>query len=178
MSFAPLHWQRPPYGCGKLEASACDPEQTSSITLIGRQDMPCVLRVSGENLDLNALLDRSALKAFRTWRKGELRVPAAANSKINADSGACFDVSAAGFEEFGKQQEDATNFLSSNRSSIQQLTSCPGVEHAHLDFGIDWGASWIHSDVLSPAFLRAAADVGISVEISHYRQEEGEATHQ
>jgi hypothetical protein len=140
--------------------------------------MPCVLRVSGKSLDVNALLDRSSLKAFRTWRKGEPRVPASANSKINVDSGACFDVSTADFDEFAKQQDDATNFLTSNRSSLQQLISSSGVEHAQLDFGIDWGASWIHSDVLSPAFLRAAADLGISVEISHYPQEEGEATHQ
>jgi hypothetical protein len=158
--------------------SALDPKRKSSFTLIRRQDMPCVLRVSGRNLDLNALLDRSTLKAFRTWRQGEPRVPAAANSKINADSGACFDVSSAGFEEFAKQQEDATAFLCTNRSSIQRLTSCPGVEYAQLDFGIDWGRSWIHSDVLSPAFLRAAADAGISVEISHYREEEVESPHQ
>lgn len=140
--------------------------------------MPCVLRVSGRNLDLNALLDKSALKAFRTWRQGEPRVSAAANSKINADSGACFEVSTAGFEEFAKQQEDAIAFLSTNRSSIQRLTSFPSVEYAQLDFGIDWGRSWIHSDVLSPEFLRAAADTGISVEISHYRQDEDEAAHQ
>lgn len=141
--------------------------------------MPCVLRVSGKNLDLNALLDEFPLKSFRTWRKGELRVPSAPNSKINTESGACFDVSAADFDEFAKQQEDATRFLSSNVSSLQQLTSFPGVEYAQLDFGVDWVcASWIHSDVLSSAFLRAAADAGVSVEISHYRQEESETAHQ
>jgi len=125
--------------------------------------MPCILRIAGTNLDLNAILGRFPVNAFRTWRKGESRVPASANSKINADSGACFDVSTAGFDEFAKQQEDAINFLSSNRSSLQQLTSNPSVEYARLDFGIDWGASWPHSDVLSPTFLRAAADAGISV---------------
>ena len=136
--------------------------------------MPCVLRVSGKNLDLNGLLEGSPLKALRTWRKGEPRIPSAGNGKINADSGACFDVSAAGFDEFAKQQQDATSFLSANRSSLQQLFSSSGVEYAQLDFGIDWSTSWVHSDVLSPAFLRAAADVGVSVEISHYRQEEGD----
>jgi hypothetical protein len=150
--------------------SASDPEQTPPATVIGNQDMPCVLRVTGGNLDLTALLESFPVKAYRTWRKGEPRVPAAPNSKIHADFGACFDVSTAGFDEFSKQQKDATEFLSSNRSSLQLLTSSPNVEHAQLDFGIDWGASWIHSDVLSPAFLRAAADAGISVEISHYRQ--------
>lgn len=144
----------------------------------GFHDMPCVLRVSGTNLDLNALLDNFPVKAFRTWRKGEPRVPASSNSKISADFGACFDVSAAGFDEFSKQQEDATKFLTSNRASMQQLTSFPNVEYAQLDFGIDWGASWVHSDVLSPAFLRAAADTGISVEISHYRQSEDEVERQ
>lgn len=92
--------------------------------------MPCILRVGGKNLDLDALLESFPVKAFRTWRKGEPRVPAAPNSKINADFGACFDVSTAGFEEFAKQQEDATNFLSSNRTSLQQLTSFPNVEYA------------------------------------------------
>jgi hypothetical protein len=140
--------------------------------------MPCVLRVTGKNLDLNALLEKFPVKAYRTWRKGERRVPAAANSKINDDFGACFDVSGADFDDFARQQEEATHFLSSNRSSLQQLTSFPGVECAQVDFGIDWGASGIHSDVLSPAFLRAAADAGISVEISHYRQEIGESANQ
>jgi hypothetical protein len=132
--------------------------------------MPCVLRVSGENLDLNALLEAFPVKAFRTWRKGERRVPNAVNSKINTDFGACFDVSDGDFENFAKQQEDATHFLKSNCLALQQLTSFPGVEYAQLDFGIDWGASGIHSNVLSPAFLRAAADAGVSVEISYYAQ--------
>lgn len=140
--------------------------------------MPCVLRVGGKNLDLSALLESFPLEAYRTWRKGEPRVPAAPNSKISDHFGACFEVSTADFDEFAKQQEDATNFLSSNRAWLQLLTSFPNVEYARLDFGIDWGGSWIHSDVLFPTFLRAAADAGISVEISHYRQSEDEEAHQ
>jgi hypothetical protein len=140
--------------------------------------MPCVLRVSGKNLDLSAFLENFPVKAFRTWRKGEPRVPASPNSKINADFGACFHVSSAGFDEFAKQQVDAISFLSANRASLQQLTSFPNVEFAQLDFGIDWGGEWIHSDVLSPTFLRAAADAGVSVEISHYRKSGDEGVNQ
>ena len=43
--------------------------------------MPCVLRVSGKNIDLNAILEAFPVKAFRTWCKGERRVPNAVNSK-------------------------------------------------------------------------------------------------
>lgn len=46
--------------------------------------MSCVLRVSGKNLDLDALLQSFPVKAFHTWRKGEPRVPTAAKSKITA----------------------------------------------------------------------------------------------
>lgn len=140
--------------------------------------MPCVLRVSGKNLDLHALFEGVPLKPFRTWCEGEPRVSGSTRSKIHADSGACFNISTADFDDFAKQQEDATNFLSLNRSSLQQMISSPSVEYAQLDFGIDWSTSWIHSDVLSPAFLRAAADAGVSVEISHYRIEEDEVADQ
>lgn len=130
--------------------------------------MSCVLRVSGAHLDLDALLESFPVGAFRIWRKGEPSIPASLNTKVSADFGACFDVSVADFDEFAKQQEDATNFLVSYRSSLQRLVSFPGVEYAQLDFGINGGASWAHSVVLLPAFLRAAADAGIAVEISHY----------
>jgi len=137
--------------------------------------MSCVLRVSGTNLDLDALLESFPVRAFRTWRKGEPRIPASPDSKVNADFGACFDVSLADFDEFAKQQEDATNFLVSYRSALRRLASFPGVEHAQLDFGVNGGASRAHSIVLSPAFLRAAAGAEVSVEISYYPLPEDEA---
>ncbi|GAB3036712.1 hypothetical protein GCM10027285_20240 [Oleiagrimonas citrea] len=130
--------------------------------------MSCVLRISGANLNLEALLRALPIKPYRSWNKGDPRTRRSIKSRIHADSGACFDVSGAGFDEFQRQQQDATAFLVENCVILQEISVFPGVEYSRLDFAIDSGPYPVHSDVLSLQFLRAAAAACVSVELSHY----------
>ncbi len=52
--------------------------------------MSCVLRVSGEHLDVDALLLSQNLIPVITWRKGDERY---LKGRFRTDSGANFDVS-------------------------------------------------------------------------------------
>ena len=130
--------------------------------------MSCVLRISGVNLDLAALLQALPIKPYRFWKKGDPYTQHSPKGKIHTDSGACLDVSDAGFDEFEKQQQDATTFLVENRATLQVIAAFPGVECSQLDFAVELGKRYIHSDVLSLTFLRAAAAACVSVEVSHY----------
>ncbi len=136
--------------------------------------MSCVLRVSGINLDLGALLQALPIRPYRSWNRGQPYTRHSTNSKIHSDTGACFNVSGAGFDNFEQQQDDALTFLTEHRVALQRLASFPGVEYSQLDFDIELGQAYIHSDVLSLGFLRAAAEACVSVELSHYRPAEDE----
>lgn len=105
---------------------------------------------------------------YRSWKIGEPYVPGNPKSKIHDDSGACFDVSQAGMDQFEAQQDDATNFLRKHAGWLREITADQDVEFAQLDFGVEASGAWIQSVVLGPAFLQAAAHAGVSVEISRY----------
>lgn len=83
-------------------------------------------------------------------------------------SGATFVASDADFDEFEEQIEEATCYLETHCRQIASIASFEGVQHATLDFGIALRDVSIHSDILPLRFLKAAADAGISVELSHY----------
>jgi hypothetical protein len=134
--------------------------------------MPCVFRIGGESLDIDSLLREITIRPFLAWRKGAARLPG--GNKIATNSGANFDASIAGFEQFETQLIDATEFLHRHRADIEKIMSFSGVEFAHLDFAIELRTSYTHSDVLPLNFLRAVAQAGVTVELSHYRSEHDE----
>jgi hypothetical protein len=79
-----------------------------------------------------------------------------------------FVASDADFCDFELQVEEATKFLEKHSDDISGIIALNGVEDAILDFGIELRDVAIHCDFLTPRFLRAAAEVGVTVELSHY----------
>lgn len=130
--------------------------------------MSCILRVSGAELDVEALLRVVGLEPDRVWRRGEPQRASKPEGKRNESSGVSFVASDADFDEFGLQIAEATKFLEDNSVRIAAMASFEGVEHAILDFGIKLLAVPFHSDILTPRFLMAVAGTGIAVELSHY----------
>jgi len=129
--------------------------------------MSCILRVSGEALDIDALMSGLALSADRTWRTGETRSKIA--GRVHTNSGANFIASNADLDAFTQQVADATAFLESNLPAIAKLASFPGVEQVTLDFG----TALLEGNVtmfsyLPPLLVRLAAQANIGIEISHY----------
>lgn len=137
--------------------------------------MSCILRVNGEELDVKALLAGITLKPDNVWHKGEPRSPSRPSGRLNQFSGVSFVASDADFSDFDLQLREATAFLEDFRGQIEFMVDFDGVDEVILDFGIEPPSdAVIHSDILTPGFLRAAADAKISVELSHYPISEGQ----
>jgi hypothetical protein len=130
--------------------------------------MSCILRVSGGQLDVDALLSSVRLTPDCIWNRGEPRTRTKPDGKCHQDSGVTYLASDADFCDFDKQVEEATRFLEDHSTEIAGIVSFEGVEEATLDFGIELRDVMIHSDILTPRFLRAAAIAGVAVELSHY----------
>lgn len=134
--------------------------------------MSCILRVAGAELDVDALLHIVDLKPDRVWRRGQPRRTSKPEGKRHDDSGAAFVASDADLHEFAQQLDEATGYLEMHCRQIAFLASFEGVQHATLDFGIELRGVAIHSDILPVRFLKAAAEAGVSVELSHYPRSE------
>jgi len=129
--------------------------------------MSCILRVSGESLDVDALISDLPLSADQTWRKGQPR--STVSGRLHANSGANFLVSDADLDAFARQVTDATAFLASNATAVAKAARFPGVEQVTLDFGV----ALLEGNVamfsyLPPQLVQLAAQANIGIEISHY----------
>ena len=130
--------------------------------------MSCILRVSGESLDVTKFLEAVRVTPDRVWHKGELRFPYKADSKRYLNSGASFVASSAGLRDFDDQISEATGFLQQNQRAIKSIQLFNSVDELELDFGIALREAACHSDFLPASFLQAAAMAGVAVRLSHY----------
>jgi len=128
--------------------------------------MSCILRISGEALDIDSLLSQCPLAVDRSWKKGAPRSP---NGKLHSDSGANFIASEADLDEFARQVTETTEFLKLHIANIAQVAAFPGVQNALLDFGVSLKEGcFAQFSYLPPKLIQLAASAGIGIEISHY----------
>jgi len=128
--------------------------------------MSCILRISGETLDVDTLLSQNVLHPDQKWKKGEARF---FKGQFYSDSGATFVVSEADLDEFDHQVEEATAFLELHAPIIASMTAFPGVQRAVLDFGVALSEGCVANFCyLPPPLIQLAARVGIGMEVSHY----------
>ena len=129
--------------------------------------MSCVLRVSGEHLDINALLQNLNLIPIVAWRKGEEQF--FKKGQFHANSGANFDVSDAEIEDVVRQIADAEFYLATNYNEISILVSTAGVVKATLDFAVATRpGSFTQTSSFSSAFVQYVAELGLGLAVSHY----------
>jgi len=138
------------------------------LTFAIKYTMSCILRICGDELDVDALLSVVDLEPDHVWRRGEPRRVSKPEGKRHEHSGVTFVASNSDFSEFNQQIDEATCYLDTHRVQITAMTSFEGVQHAILDFGIELRDVAIHSDILPLRFLKAAVETGVSVELSHY----------
>lgn len=128
--------------------------------------MSCILRISGESLDVDSLLREFPLEVDHSWKIGEPRIQ---KGKLHSDSGANFVASEADLDEFNRQVSEATEYLEIHASIISKIVKFPGVKDATLDFGVSLKEGYVtHFAYLPPKFIQLVASTGIGVEISHY----------
>ena len=128
--------------------------------------MSCVLRVSGEHLDIDVLLRGLNLIPIVAWRKGdELFL----KGQCHADSGANFDVSDAEIGDVARQIADAEFYLATNYDEISILASSAGVARATLDFAVATHPGFVtQTSTFSSAFLQRVAELGLGLAVTHY----------
>jgi len=127
-----------------------------------------MLRVVGESLDIEKLLQEVLIEPDQTWKKGDRRFKSDSNSRLLTKSGVFFVASDADMDNFKLQQEETFKFLEKNILQIVKITEFLGVEEVTIDFGVELRDVAIHCDYLTPKFLGIVAKAGIGIEISHY----------
>ena len=130
------------------------------------EHMSCILRISGDTLDVDALLSECSIPVDRIWIKGE---PRTLRGKFYSSSGANFLASDADLDEFDRQVSETTEFLKSHSTSIAKLAEFPGVQYAVLDFGVCITEGNVAQfSYFSPSFIQFAATAKVGLEVSHY----------
>lgn len=128
--------------------------------------MSCILRISGDTLDVDALLSECSISVDCVWKKGELRT---LKGKFHSNSGANFLASDADLDEFDRQVSETTEFLKLHSTSIAKLAIFPGVQYATLDFGVCLTEGNVAQfSYFSPSFIQLVATAKVGLEVSHY----------
>ena len=95
--------------------------------------MSCILRATGKNFAVDEFAKDKDIEFTQIFKKGKPRFP---NSKvideINKFSGIGIEVSGADMSELVLQIEEATLFLQSNESLINELITYDAVSYTHL----------------------------------------------
>lgn len=128
--------------------------------------MGCVLRVYGEDLDIDALLSSVTLIAVVIWKTGQEGV---LKGRFHSDSGANFVASDADIEDFPLVIAETESFLVQNHADIWKLTSAPGVTGAVLDVAVATRSGFVtQTSNFSFALLQQMAQLNLSLAVSHY----------
>lgn len=134
--------------------------------------MSCVLRITGNNLDVDKFMKNSHLKPYRVDRKGQSIIKSAPKSKKANSSAFHFDVSHADFSALDKQIKDAINFLKKNKKYLKVIKRNRTVDSALLDFAITSRmkskGTFVQCDFFPAELLKLAGELNIGIELSQY----------
>ena len=129
--------------------------------------MSCILRVAGEKLDINELLDVE-WEPEVYWVKGEPRLQSRPNGEKHLTSGANYCISDADFDEFTLQKEEVIKYLYENEEKIKAIQNLSAHEGAYLDFAIEQRDVAVQCDSFPPELIKLAGALGLGIEISQY----------
>jgi len=119
----------------------------------------CVLRVSGEQFDVDEFMRDSNLSPYQIFHKGERRFPESSRNKT------CWD-------DLPGQSDDALSFLRRFPDELERLVGFPNVEDVRLDFPYELRIGRLgivgQCDYLPSTLLREAGNLGIGIELSLY----------
>lgn len=144
----------------------------ATFNLLTDIKMSCVLRILGEDFDVDTFVEKTQINGFNKRYKGDL-MGRSANRKAKY-SAANITISSADFDDFNLQIEDATRFLIEYKDNLKMIASTKGIEYAIIDFGVD---SMIDENRLTQNFyfpkdlIRLCAELDISIELSIYKED-------
>jgi len=129
----------------------------------------CVLRVAGQDFDVDSYLSRGALVPVAIYRRAESRFPTLPRARKSLESGFNIAVSSRPISDFEGQVEEAVTFLSRHRRAVRALRRREGVESATLDFRLEQRPEApMQGHVFPERLVRLAGELGLSLEVSFY----------
>jgi hypothetical protein len=138
--------------------------------------MSCILNIVGENFDVDTFVAESQLVPYKISYKGTPRFKSNPDSKKHEFTGCSIEVSSATFDEFNAQVTDAIQYLKDNSEKLKMISLTNDIEHAFLDFGVDYDEDkFVQGRFFPHELLKIAAALGISIKLStynHYKQAE------
>ena len=140
-----------------------------SILYILILPMPCILRIAGENFEVDSFVKKSNISPYKIFYKGDPKLATKPDSKKVKLSGCAIEISKVDFENFGEQLNDVLAYLNQNREKLQLINTIPEIQYAILDFGIHYDSDkFVQSHYLPNEFLKLVSGLGIGIEISVY----------
>ncbi|MGY4538801.1 hypothetical protein ACVW0P_003224 [Mucilaginibacter sp. UYNi724] len=134
--------------------------------------MGCILRIIGEEFDVDNFILQSGIRSYSVFYKGEPKSKLSPDGKKCQFSGCAVDVSKADFNDFNKQIDDASRYLELYQEKLKLITSIPAIQFAVLDFGIECDINkFVQSKYLPITLIKLCAELGISIELSIYQQQ-------
>lgn len=135
-------------------------------------NMSCILRVSGDKLDIDSLVKKIKIKPFNTYKKGDPVFKTNPNGRKVQTSGMSFCTSNADFDKLSKQIKDTIKYLTKNKLELKKITTNKNVTSSTLDFGIELRMGYnniaLQSDYFPHELLKLAADLKIDIGFSLY----------
>ena len=135
----------------------------------------CVFRAAGSDFDVDEYLKGSCIVPLLVVRRGDMHGPS--NSREMSEfSGFTANVSERECSDLDGQINDAKIFIEKNMTDLQTLQSIQTVENIRFDFSyqlkigkkIDGQEILLQSEYLPSDLLKAAGNLGISIELSLY----------
>jgi hypothetical protein len=132
--------------------------------------MSCVLKIIGENLDVDAFVAKTSMEGFDKSYKGEPINKV--NPSIKKWSAAGIVTSEADFDDVKMQIEETIEFLTRHKDNLRHIATTPEIDYATINFGVD---SVIDKDHLTQSFhftkplIKICAELDIEIELSIYK---------
>jgi len=133
--------------------------------------MSCVLRIIGEDFDVDSFILKTGIDPYKVFYRGDSKVKSKPDGKKTERSGCAIGASWADQTDFKQQVKDAIGFLESNRDKLLFINSVPEIQYAVLDFGVSYNPDkFTQTQYLPKELLRLTADLGIGIEVSIYQE--------
>jgi hypothetical protein len=133
--------------------------------------MECVLRTYGQAFDVDRFLADSPWRPNPVYHRGENVQGHARGPEFHECSGFVLGVPGSDTlgEAFADQVSAVLKFLDANHSECDRLKAFPGIEVRTLDFAVPLRDDQpMRSHHMPLELVRAAADLGIALEITVY----------
>nr|WP_183568055.1 hypothetical protein [Mucilaginibacter sp. SP1R1]MBB6152508.1 hypothetical protein [Mucilaginibacter sp. SP1R1] len=129
-----------------------------------------MLRIWGENFDVDDFIFQSKISAYNIYYKGSPKIKSKPEGKKIESSGCSQEVSSADFDNFKQQIQDAIDYLNNYQQELQHINTTPEIQYAILDFGVEYDPNkFTQTQYLPTELLKLSSDLGIGIEISIYQ---------